>query len=74
MTMRNTYIVSGMHCEHCVQTVTTEVSKLPGVRAVDIELTSGRVAVEADTSLDIEAVRAAVDEAGYELAGANDHR
>ena len=62
------FLVAGMSCEHCVHSVTTEISKLPGVRNVDVELTSGAVTVTADRELDHGEVEAAVDEAGYELA------
>ncbi len=70
MSVRNTYTVAGMTCGHCVQAVTAEVSKLPGVRFVNVDLGSGGVAVESDVPLATESVRAAVDEAGYELTGA----
>lgn len=63
-----TYTVSGMTCGHCVAAVTEELSKLPGVTAVDVELDGGFVTVESERPLDDGAVRAAVDEAGYELA------
>jgi len=59
-----------MTCEHCVQAVTAEVSKLPGVQDVEVDLASGQVAVEAEAPLATDAVRAAVDEAGYELVDA----
>ncbi len=61
------YTVAGMTCGHCVAAVTEELSKLPGVTSVDVQLDDGRVSVESDQPLDPEAVRAAVDEAGYEL-------
>ena len=67
-----TYSVSGMTCEHCVNAVTQEVSAVPGVTSVAIDLNAGgnsTVVVESDVPLDIDAVRAAVDEAGYELVG-----
>jgi copper chaperone len=63
-----TYTVTGMTCEHCVRAVTSEVSEVPGVTAVDVELASGRVTVTG-ADVDDAAVRAAVDEAGYEVAG-----
>ncbi|WP_239143710.1 heavy-metal-associated domain-containing protein [Actinoplanes philippinensis] len=59
-----------MTCSHCVQSVTQELSALPGVTAVEVDLASGGVTVASDQALDDEAVRAAVDEAGYELADA----
>jgi copper chaperone len=63
-----TYVVRGMTCGHCVQAVTSELTKLPGVSAVDVELASGRVSVASTEPVDRDAVAAAVDEAGYELA------
>jgi copper chaperone len=64
-----TYTVVGMTCGHCVSAVTEEVTAVPGVTAVDVDLDSGRLTVTSDAPVDEGAVRAAVDEAGYELAG-----
>ncbi|MCP3784076.1 MULTISPECIES: heavy-metal-associated domain-containing protein [Micromonospora] len=63
-----TYAVSGMTCEHCVRAVTEELSALPGVDEVRIDLASGTATVTSAAPLPVESVRAAVDEAGYELA------
>jgi copper chaperone len=63
------YTVVGMTCGHCVSAVTEEVTQVPGVTDVDVDLTSGRLTVSSDTPVDDDAVRAAVDEAGYQLAG-----
>ena len=62
-----TYQVTGMTCGHCAQAVTTEVSGIDGVTDVRVDLESGRVDVTGEAVAD-EAVRAAVDEAGYALA------
>lgn len=62
-----TYHVQGMTCGHCVNAVTQEVSRLTGVRTVDVDLASGTVSVSSDVPLDEALVGAAVDEAGYEL-------
>jgi copper chaperone CopZ len=70
MAVTNTYTVTGMTCEHCVRAVTGELSALPGVADVDIDLGTGAVTVTSDAPLAADAVRAAVDEAGYELADA----
>jgi copper ion binding protein len=64
-----TYQVSGMTCGHCVQAVSREVGALPGVEAVDVDLATGAVRVSSQEPLSTEAVRTAVDEAGYELVG-----
>ncbi|WP_189239755.1 heavy-metal-associated domain-containing protein [Planomonospora parontospora] len=63
-----TYTVTGMTCGHCVSSVKEEVGGVPGVTAVEVDLESGRVDVTADP-LDDGAVRAAIKEAGYEVAG-----
>ncbi len=64
----STYTVVGMTCDHCVNAVTEEVSAVPGVREVDVDLGSGGLAVTSDTTVDDTAIRGAVEEAGYELA------
>lgn len=58
------YTVSGMTCPHCAVSVREEVAELRGVRAVDVDLASGRLAVSG-ADVDERAVRAAVAEAGY---------
>ena len=57
-----------MTCQHCVNAVTKEVGGIDGVTGVDVDLDSGRVSVRSEQPLDAAAVRAAVNEAGYELA------
>jgi copper chaperone len=73
MSSTATYGVLGMTCGHCVQAVSSELYALPGVRAIEVELVDGGtsvVRVVSDGPLTEETVRAAVDEAGYELAAA----
>lgn len=64
-----TYQVSGMTCGHCASAVTGELTRLAGVRKVDVDVPTGLVHVEADAPLVTDEVRAAIDEAGYELVG-----
>ncbi|MDF3305105.1 heavy metal-associated domain-containing protein [Rhodococcus sp. T2V] len=61
--------VTGMTCDHCVSSVTEEISELPGVTAVNIDLATGTVVIESTTDLDPGAVADAVEEAGYSVAG-----
>jgi len=71
MSTTTTYSVSGMTCSHCVAAVTEEVSRLDGVSAVDVDLSAGgdsRLTVTSAAPLPVDAVRNAVDEAGYALA------
>lgn len=66
----STYAVAGMTCGHCVQSVTDEVGALPGVGSVTVDLVAGgtsSVKVTSTAPLEVDAVRAAVDEAGYQL-------
>ncbi|MEV6299190.1 copper ion binding protein [Actinoplanes sp. NPDC051861] len=70
MAVTRTYTVKGMTCSHCVQSVTKELSELSGVGDVQVDLASGTVTVTSDAPLSGDAVRDAVDEAGYELADA----
>ncbi|MEH0938159.1 heavy-metal-associated domain-containing protein [Micromonospora psammae] len=65
-----TYQVQGMTCGHCVNSVSTEVSAIEGVRDVQVDLATGRVTVTSEGPLDTGSVRAAVDEAGYDLVEA----
>ena len=65
-----TWTVQGMTCGHCVKAVTEEISAIPGVSDVVVELESGLVTVTADTDPSGDAVAAAVDEAGYTLVTA----
>ena len=62
------YTVVGMTCGHCVDAVTEEVSAVPGVTTVDVDLASGGLTVTSTEPVDDAAVRAAVEEAGYQVA------
>ncbi len=64
----STFTVVGMTCSHCVNAVTEEVSQLPGVTDVDVDLASGGLTITSDAPVDESAVQAAVEEAGYELS------
>ncbi|WP_368498711.1 heavy-metal-associated domain-containing protein [Herbiconiux sp. A18JL235] len=68
-----TLMVEGMTCAHCVSSVTEEVSEVEGVGSVSVELVVGgastvRVIAAGDARPDADALRAAVEEAGYTLA------
>ncbi|MBO1334148.1 heavy-metal-associated domain-containing protein [Streptomyces sp. VRA16 Mangrove soil] len=63
------YQVKGMTCGHCEGAVAGEISEIEGVSSVKAVAASGQVTVVSAAALDEEAVRAAVDEAGYELVG-----
>ena len=60
--------VTGMTCDHCVASVTEEITEVPGVDSVEVILETGRVTVVSQTPIPSEAIAAAVSEAGYALA------
>jgi copper chaperone CopZ len=64
---RLTYSVPDMSCDHCRAAITGEVERVPGVGCVGVDLDAKRVTVTGD-GIDDMAVRAAIDEAGYDIA------
>ena len=68
MSQTSTYTVTGMTCGHCVSSVTEEVQEIPGVEDVDVVLETGAVTITSAEPIDESALRAAVEEAGYQLA------
>jgi copper chaperone len=66
MTSREVRVL-GMTCGHCVAFVTEEIERLPGVTAVAVDLSAGLVTVTSEEELGLPKIRAAVEEAGYEL-------
>jgi copper chaperone len=67
MKMTSSYEISGMTCEHCVRAVTQEVGEIPGVTVESVDLDSGFLTISSQQLPAREDVRAAVEEAGYEL-------
>jgi copper chaperone len=68
MSQSTTYTVNGMTCGHCVASVTEEITEIEGVTDVAVDLPTGAVTVTSNELLDQAQVRAAVEEAGYQLA------
>jgi copper chaperone CopZ len=58
--------VHGMSCAHCVASITSAVTPLPGVTGVDVALAAGTVRV--DGTPDVGSVTAAIEDAGYDVA------
>jgi len=61
------YSVAGVSCEHCCTSIENEVGAVAGVESVEVDLERGVVTVRGRDVND-DAVRAAIDEAGYEVA------
>lgn len=64
-----TVTVTGMTCGHCATSVREEISDIAGVRTVDVDVASGAVTIDSDVPVDTAAIKTAVEEAGYKLAG-----
>ena len=62
-----------MSCDHCANAVTAEVSKLPGVTDVEVDVAGGKVKITAASLPGDAELRAAIEEAGYELVGLQQH-
>lgn len=67
MSQTQTYTVTGMTCGHCVASVTEEIQEVSGVEDVSVVLETGAVTVTSAEPVDDAAVKAAVEEAGYQL-------
>ena len=57
-----------MSCGHCASSVQDEVGQIPGVTAVDVDLSSGTVTIDSEIPVESAAINDAVEEAGYQLA------
>ena len=64
-----TYSVTGMTCEHCVASVTEELTAIGAVTGVAVDLATGAVTVTSERDLTADEVVGAIEEAGYQLAG-----
>ena len=60
-----TFTATGMTCQHCVASVTKEVSELDHVTSVSVDLPTGKVTVESDAPIPADQVITAIDKAGY---------
>ena len=68
MSTTSTWTVTGMTCGHCAACVTEEITEIDGVEGVEVDVPTGQVTVTSAAPLDAAAVKAAVEEAGYQLA------
>jgi copper ion binding protein len=62
------FTVTGMTCQHCVASVREEISEIPGVRDVAVDLATGAVSVTSEQPLRSDQIADAVSEAGYQLS------
>jgi copper chaperone len=65
--MQTTYSVPGVSCGHCRTAISSEVSKIAGVRAIDVDV-ERKVVTVTGAGFNEAAIRDAIDEAGYDIA------
>ena len=63
-----TYRVPDVFCDHCVRAITSELTRLPGIQRVEVDLAGKLVRVEHDGSVTDEQIRHGIEEAGYDVA------
>ena len=63
-----TYRVPGVSCDHCVRAIAEELTKLPGVEHVGVDLETKLVTVRHDGSVSDAQLREGIEEAGYDIA------
>ena len=59
--------VDGMTCQHCVAAVTKALESIDGIASVRVDLDAGTAAYDESASVDIEVIRKAIEDAGYEI-------
>ncbi|MFC4116629.1 heavy-metal-associated domain-containing protein [Nonomuraea zeae] len=64
----STYVVQGMNCQHCVNSITETVGELSGVTGVLVDLPTGTMNVTSPSPVDADTIRQAVEEAGFQVA------
>ena len=64
------YRVPDVSCEHCVRAITDELTKLPGVERVGVDLKTKLVTVRHDDSVSDARLREGIADAGYDVASA----
>lgn len=62
------YRVPEISCEHCVRAITNELTSVPGIEVVNIDIPSKLVTVRHADDVTDEQIVATIAEAGYEVA------
>lgn len=65
--MKKQINIDGMSCSHCVKHVTEALEELKGVTSVNVSLEDKNAVIEAENDIDDETLKAAVEDAGYDV-------
>ena len=68
LTMSHILKITGMHCNHCRETVKKALNGVAGVYGASVDLSSGRAEVDGDARVEMGALIAAVEAVGYGAA------
>jgi copper chaperone len=63
--MKTEFVATGMTCQHCVASVTKELSEVAHITAVAVDLPTGTITVDSDVPVNVDDALAAIDKAGY---------
>lgn len=66
---KETVLVEGMMCDNCAHHVKSALEKVDGVKSVAVDLRGKKAVIKVSKELDETAVKAALEEAGYQFAG-----
>ncbi len=66
--MTSTHKVKGMTCQHCVKSVKKALGKLDGIQKVEVDLPKGEVRFDNTKGTTADALRKAIEEAGFEVS------
>lgn len=65
-----TISVPGIHCGHCKNSIEGALRQLDGVVSAEVSVADRNVRVDYDdTQVDLDAIREAIEEQGYDLVG-----
>lgn len=70
--MVTTLRITGMTCAHCTRAVFTALSGVPGIARADVKV--GTAVIEHDGTVTLDALKEAIETAGYSVAGADENR
>ena len=66
--MKKVLKVTGMSCEHCVNSIESNVGQLRGVSSVKVDLTNNEVSVEFDNEETLKQIKETIEDQGYDVA------
>ena len=70
--MVTTLKISGMSCAHCTRAVFTALSGVPGIARADVKV--GSAEIEHDGTVTLDALKQAIETAGYSVIEGNENR